>query len=159
MTIGNSVTSINDRAFHWCGKLTSITIPDSVTTIGPDAFNYCTHLEQVILFPSTPPTLGSANSIPNNVQTIYVLRESNEAYKGATDWTALSSKIVSDNLYLSFVRFNAKNKKYIDSGLSKKLTVLDDGRVKVQSAPTEDDDVVRLNELFELTQEQVDSLF
>ena len=37
--------------------------------------------------------------------------------------------------------------------------VLKDGRAKVQTAPTEDDDVVRLNELFELTQEQVDSLF
>lgn len=37
--------------------------------------------------------------------------------------------------------------------------VMTDGRAKVQSAPTEDDDVVRLNELFELTQEQVDSLF
>lgn len=37
--------------------------------------------------------------------------------------------------------------------------VMKDGRAKVQSAPTEDNDVVRLNELFELTQEQVDSLF
>lgn len=37
--------------------------------------------------------------------------------------------------------------------------VLKDGRAKVQTAPTEDNDVVRLNELFELTQEQVDSLF
>ena len=37
--------------------------------------------------------------------------------------------------------------------------VMTDGRAKVQSAPTEDDDVVRLNELFELTQEQVASLF
>ena len=39
------------------------------------------------------------------------------------------------------------------------FVVLKDGRAKVQSAPTENDDVVRLNELFELTQEQVDSLF
>lgn len=37
--------------------------------------------------------------------------------------------------------------------------VMKDGRAKVQSAPTEDNDVVRLNELFELTQDQVDSLF
>ena len=37
--------------------------------------------------------------------------------------------------------------------------VIKDGRAKVQSAPTEDNDVVRLNELFELTQEQADLLF
>lgn len=37
--------------------------------------------------------------------------------------------------------------------------VISDGRAKVYGEPTEDDDVVRLNELFELTQEQVDSLF
>lgn len=42
---------------------------------------------------------------------------------------------------------------------SNAFEVLKDGRAKVQSAPTESDDVVRLNELFELTQEQVDSLF
>ena len=37
--------------------------------------------------------------------------------------------------------------------------VLKDGRAKVQSAPVDDDDVVRLKELSILTQEQVDSLF
>ena len=37
--------------------------------------------------------------------------------------------------------------------------VISDGRAKVYGEPTENDDVVRLNELFELTQEQVDSLF
>ena len=37
--------------------------------------------------------------------------------------------------------------------------VLEDGRAKVQSAPTESDDVLRLNEFSALTQEQVDLLF
>ena len=37
--------------------------------------------------------------------------------------------------------------------------VMKDGRAKVQSAPTENDDVLRLNELPVLTQEQADSLF
>ena len=37
--------------------------------------------------------------------------------------------------------------------------VLVDGRAKVQSAPIESDDVLRLNEFSVLTQEQVDSLF
>ena len=37
--------------------------------------------------------------------------------------------------------------------------VMTDGRAKVQSAPVENDDVLRLNELSVLTQEQVNSLF
>ena len=37
--------------------------------------------------------------------------------------------------------------------------VMTDGRAKVQSAPTESNDVLRLNELSVLTQSQVDSLF
>ena len=97
-----------------CSELTSLTIPGRVTSIGRQAFDECSKLKQLILFPSTPPSLGSV-AIPDNVQTIYVPQESNESYKSANDWTALSSKIVSDNLYLSFARFNTKNKEYIDN--------------------------------------------
>ena len=42
--IGNSVTSIGDRAFGNCSSLTSVTIPNSVTSIGKDAFYGCTSL-------------------------------------------------------------------------------------------------------------------
>lgn len=117
MTIPNSVTSINDGVFRNCRGLTSIVIPDSVTHIGLSAFNGCTNLKQLILFPSTPPSLGS-NSIPTTVQTIYVQQSSKAAYQTAANWAAFATepnnKIVSDNLYLSFVRFNQKNKEYID---------------------------------------------
>ena len=37
--------------------------------------------------------------------------------------------------------------------------VMTDGRAKVQSAPTENDDILRLNEFSVLTQSQVDLLF
>ena len=46
-----------------------------------------------------------------------------------------------------------------DSDRKNAFEVLKDGRAKVQSAPTESDDVLRLNELSALTQEQVDLLF
>lgn len=36
--IGNTVTSIGERAFAYCAGLTSVTIPDSVTSIGAEAF-------------------------------------------------------------------------------------------------------------------------
>ena len=113
VTISNSVTSIGAHTFYNCGSLTKVTIPDSVTSIGNVAFANCNSLTQLILFPSTPPTLSS-NAIPNNVQSIYVRQSSKAAYQSATNWNTFASKIVSDNIYLSFVRFNQKNKEYID---------------------------------------------
>lgn len=113
VTIGNSVTSIGNSAFLNCRGLASVTIPNSVTSIGSEAFSGCANLEQLILFKSTPPTLGSS-AIPNNVHSIYVQQSSKKAYKTHNDWTTFASKIVSDNIYLSFARFNQKNKEYIE---------------------------------------------
>lgn len=113
VTIGDSVTRIGDKTFENCSSLTSIVIPNSVTSIGALAFYGCSSLKQLILFPSTPPTLGS-DAIPTNVQSIYVQQSSKAAYQAATNWNAFADKIVSDNMYLSFIRFNRKNKEYID---------------------------------------------
>lgn len=110
--IPEGVESIEQNTFSYCEKLTCVVIPESITGIGKNAFENCTNLNSIIIFNTTPPTLGSW-AIPNNVQFIYVLQSSKEAYKGDTNWTSLSSKIVSDNVYLSFVRFNQKNKEYI----------------------------------------------
>ena len=120
ITIPDSVTSIGSSAFSGCSSLTSVTIPDSVTSIGDDAFSGCSSLTQLILFRSTPPTLGSS-AIPNNVQSIYVQQSSKAAYQ--TNWTTFASKIVSDNIYLSFVRFNQKNKEYIDQSADNKISM------------------------------------
>ena len=47
VTIGNSVTSIDDGAFYGCSGLTSVTIPDSVTSIGDRAFSGCSGLKNI----------------------------------------------------------------------------------------------------------------
>ena len=47
VSIGNSVTSIGQRAFYGCSGLTSIEIPNSVTSIGNSAFWNCSSLASV----------------------------------------------------------------------------------------------------------------
>ena len=124
VTIPDSVTSIGGSAFNGCIGLTSVTIGNSVTSIGSHTFFGCSSLTQLILFPSTPPALGSS-AIPDNVQSIYVQQSSKKAYQAATDWATFASKIVSDNIYLSFVRFNQKNKEYINTKLSAQKEALE----------------------------------
>lgn len=118
VTIGNNVMNIGMYAFGYCSGLTSVTIGNGVTSIGDSAFSHCSSLKQLILFPSTPPTLGSS-AIPTTISKIYVQQSSKTAYQAATNWTTFASKIVSDNIYLSFVRFNQKNKEYINRKVDK----------------------------------------
>ena len=54
--IPESVSSIGEYAFYYCGGLTSIDIPDSVTSIGVHAFECCKNLKSV--------------NIPNSVTSI-----------------------------------------------------------------------------------------
>ena len=113
ITIPDSVTSIGNSAFSNCSSLTSVTIGNGITSINDYAFNPCSKLTQLILFQSEPPTLVS-NAIPTNISKIYVPKSSKAAYQVATNWTKFASKIVWDNIYTSFVRFNRKNKEYIN---------------------------------------------
>ena len=57
-SIPAGVTSISDRAFYSCTKLTAVTIPDSVTEIGSYAFYGCTGLTAVTL-PERVTEIGS----------------------------------------------------------------------------------------------------
>ena len=77
--VPDSVTSIGNRAFSKCDRLTSVTIPNSVTTIGEAAFSYCFKLESVTI-PDSVTTIGyiafygctglTSVTIPNSVTTI-----------------------------------------------------------------------------------------
>ena len=49
VTIGNSVTSIGEKAFNNCDAITSVTIGNSVTSIGKKAFNNCDALSSVYI--------------------------------------------------------------------------------------------------------------
>ena len=56
-TIPNSVTSIGERAFSGCRRLTSVTIPESVTSIGDWAFAYCSDLTSITI-PNSVTSIG-----------------------------------------------------------------------------------------------------
>ena len=112
--------SSSDNSSYVPSSLKTVIITGG-TSIGNDAFEGCSSLKQLILFPSTPPTLGTS-AIPTTISTIYVQQSSKAAYQAATNWIAFASKIVSDNLYLSFARFNQKNKEYINTAIVNAIT-------------------------------------
>ena len=79
VVIPDSVTSIGDRAFNGCYKLTSITIPNSVTSIGNFAFYDCKSLTSITI-PDSVTSIGdrafydckslTSITIPNSVTSI-----------------------------------------------------------------------------------------
>ena len=79
VTIPNSVTSIDDKAFSNCDYLTNITIPNSVTSIGNSVFYDCKNLTTVTIGNSVT-SIGNEIfyncdkltniTIPNSVTTI-----------------------------------------------------------------------------------------
>ena len=62
ITIGDSVTSIEERAFYDCNGLTSVTIGNSVTSIGSSAFYGCARLIEVYNLSSLSITAGSTSN-------------------------------------------------------------------------------------------------
>ena len=74
-----SVTSIGERAFYNCNRLTSVTIPNSVTSIGDGAFRDCSWLTSVTI-PNSVTSIGdgafrgcsglTSVTIPNSVTSI-----------------------------------------------------------------------------------------
>ena len=102
VTIGNGVAEIGHSAFSSCWSLTSVSIPDSVTSINA-AFYYCKYLERVYCQALTPPTgnnyMFSYYDYGGDVYkpigcTIYVPRESVDAYKSAKYWRDYADDIV-----------------------------------------------------------------
>jgi len=72
LTIGNSVTFIENTAFWGCSGLTSLTIPNSVTIIGEQAFNSCIGLISVNI-PNSVTSIGlGAFSHCSNLTSVFI---------------------------------------------------------------------------------------
>ncbi len=95
ITIPKTVISIEEKAFYGCINLKSITLPATLTAVGDEAFNG-SGLTTIYCKASIPPRIFDTsnvhyNSFPHSSAqpiTVYVPRESLEAYKAATDWNS-----------------------------------------------------------------------
>lgn len=94
LVISDSVTSIDSNAFFACSNITSVTIGSGITYFGSSVFNGCGGLTSVIIQATTPPTLNDANAFTNpSNYPIYVPFASVDAYKAASGWSSLASRI------------------------------------------------------------------
>lgn len=97
VTIGNSVMSIGNQMFFSCNKLESILIGNSVASINSSAFANCgTATESGTTYtflPTTPPTIQSSTFKNTKINKIIVPIGTANAYKAATNWSALADYI------------------------------------------------------------------
>lgn len=84
---------LGNYVFYGCMGIRSLTLPASVKSIGTYAFRE-KGMTALTVLADTPPSIQS-NSLPTSAYTtaIYVPAKSLEAYKSATNWSALASKI------------------------------------------------------------------
>ena len=95
LVIPDSVTSIGVQAFYnWSSNDQPLVIPNSVTSIGVQAFYNWNLVPYVEIKAVIPPSLSSYTAFANqNNAPIYVPDESVNAYKTATNWVDLASRI------------------------------------------------------------------
>ena len=113
ISIPNSVTSIEDRAFWECSSVTSIILPNSVTSIGGGAFYNCSSLTSITI-PNSVTSIGSSAFtdcssltsiiIPNSIINIH-----QNAFYGCCK---LSSIVISDKIFETQKVINGKCKAY-----------------------------------------------
>ena len=112
VTIPDSVTTIGMIAFMKCSSLTSVTIGNSVADIGIGAFRDCTAIVKLVSLNTIPPTCEDdvLNDIDKQKCTLYVPKNSLEAYKEADQWKDFCNMEEIDPTGISLPGNNGGNK-------------------------------------------------
>ncbi len=112
VTIGNSVASIGNIAFGRCSSLTEVTIGESVASIGNRAFLDCSAITKLVSLNTTPPTCGvwALKNINKEKCTLYVPKNSLEAYKAADQWKDFKNMEKMEDTGISLPGSNGNNK-------------------------------------------------
>ena len=94
LVIPEGVTSIGNSSFQR-SALRELDLPSTITTLGNSvaAQPYEKWLERIIIRAVTPPTITSSSLSSTNNCPIYVPDDSVDAYKAASNWSALASRI------------------------------------------------------------------
>lgn len=74
MTIPDSVTSIEEKAFAYCSSLTSVTIPDSVMSISKDVFDGCDKLANLSFEGKTFEQVKAMENYPFGIEDESVIK-------------------------------------------------------------------------------------
>lgn len=100
-TIPNGVTTIGGNAFTNCYSIRYLTIPSTVTLIEGQAFSVMRGLIELHMLSTVPPTVENSNAFYQMNGTIYVPYSADhsilDAYKAATNWSTVASKIVEES--------------------------------------------------------------
>lgn len=94
ISLPSTLTTINGPYPFYKAKFTSLTIPANVTAIGTFFCALNTVFEELIMLPTTPPSLGANAFAWGRTPTIYVPDASVSTYQSAAGWSTYASKIV-----------------------------------------------------------------
>lgn len=93
-TLSDELTYIGREAFRNDAKLAgNITIPASVQTIGYKAFWNCGSITSITMLATTPPQMNNESFNGALSYPIYVPADSVDAYKNASNWRNIASRI------------------------------------------------------------------
>ena len=96
VVLPSTVVAIEAHAFESCRSLTKITLPSGLLAIGDLAFGYCWWIQAIVCEGTTPPECGE-NVFTSFGSTIYVPKESLEAYQNAEGWKTFTKFVTCDN--------------------------------------------------------------
>lgn len=98
LTVGNTVTEIENYLFYACYQLNEVSLGDSVTIIGKNAFRNCENLTEISLGKSVAEIGSAALSGCENLTTIYSLNPTPPTFNSA-EFT--NSQYIHINVYVA----------------------------------------------------------